>query len=465
MNLIVDLRQWQSMFGAVKTGFSFTNFLCAAVLLINLSLESGQAAGTVVAWGANEASQSTIPNHPVPKNIAAVAGGAAHSLALVTNGVIVGWGDNALGETTSPSNMTNAVAIAAGNGFSLALRSSGTVVVWGSQSIVPAGLTNAVAIAASLDNLLALKKDGSVVSWGVVPPPPATVTNVVAIGAGNQHSLALEGDGTVVAWGDDTQGQSTIPTGLTHVVELAAGASNSLALQADGTVVAWGDNTWGQSTVPAGLSNVIAIAAGARHGLALKQNGTVVVWGDNAYSQLNVPGGLANVVGIGAGRYHNLAIVGDGSPVITVQPVSQYNASTGDAFFCVMAAGLAPLSYQWQQDGTNISGATQSLLVLTNLSTSVAGTYSVTVSNSFGTVTSANVQLSPAWHRPYFLVQPQAQSAICGDPATFQTAANGSPPLNYQWQLAGTNLPGGTNFVLTLASVTGNDAGPYTVVV
>src|ERR1019366_8047064 len=421
MNLIVDLRQWQSMFGAVKTGFSFTNFLCAAVLLINLSLESGQAAGTVVAWGANEASQSTIPNHPVPKNIAAVDGGAAHSLALVTNGVIVGWGGNALGETTSPSNMTNAVAIAAGNGFSLALRSSGTVVVWGSQSIVPAGLTNAVAIAASLDNLLALKKDGSVVSWGVVPPPPATVTNVVAIGAGNQHSLALEGDGTVVAWGDDTRGQST---------------------------------------VPAGLSNVIAIAAGARHGLALKQNGTVVVWGDNAYSQLNVPGGLANVVGIGAGRYHNLAIVGDGSPVITVQPVSQYNASTGDAFFCVMAAGLAPLSYQWQQDGTNIVGATNSLLVLTNLSTSVAGTYSVTVSNSLGTVTSANVQLPPVWHRPFFLVQPQAKTVVCGDPATFQAVANGSTPLSYQWQLAGTNVSGATNFVLSLVGVSGSDAGP-----
>ena len=465
MTPALKLPKGQSVTGAIRNVFPSANFICAAFLLFNLSVECGQAAGTVVAWGANDLSQSTVPNHPAPKNIAAVAGGAAHSLALSTNGAISGWGDNTQGEARSPSSLSNSVAIAAGNGFSVALQTNGTVVVWGSQSTVPAGLTNAVAIAASLDNIMALRNNGKVVSWGVVPAPPATVTNVVAIGAGNHHSLALEGDGTVVAWGDNTLGQSSIPTGLTNVVELAAGASNSLALQADGTVVAWGDNTWGQSAVPAGLSNVIAIMAGARHSLALKQDGTVVVWGDNTYSQLNVPAGLSNVIGIAAGSYHNLAIIGDGSPVITVQPICRYNASTGDAFFCVMAAGLAPLSYQWQQDGTNISGATQSLLVLANLSTSVTGTYSVTVSNSFGTVTSANVQLPPAWHRPYFLMQPQAQSAICGDPATFQTAANGSPPLNYQWQLTGTNLPGGTNFVLTLASVTGNDAGPYTVVV
>ena len=460
---VLSLIKWQSVIGTIRAGFRFAKFICAAILLFNLAVEPIHAAGTVVGWGANDSFQSSA--HPAMNNIAAVAGGATHSLALGNTGTVVGWGDNTQGEASSPANLTNAVAIAAGNGFSLALRTNGNVVSWGSQTTVPAGLTNVVAIAASLNNKLALASDGKVVAWGVVPPPPATVTNVVAIGAGNQHSLALIGDGTVVAWGDNTVGQTNIPAGLTNVVELAAGASNSLALQADGTVVAWGDNTWGQSTVPAGLANVVAIAAGARHCLALEQNGIVVAWGDNTYSQIIVPANATNVVGIAAGSYHSLAIIGNGSPVITVPPVSQYNASTGDAIFRVMAAGLAPLSYQWQQDGTNITDATNSVLVLTNLATSVAGAYSVTVTNSLGTVTSARVKLPPAWHRPVFLIQPQPQSVLCGDPATFQTAANGTLSLNYQWQVAGTNIPGATNLVLTLASVTGDDAGNYTVVV
>ena len=194
------------------------------------------------------------------------------------------------------------------------------------------------------------------------------------------------------------------------MVALAGGKYHSMALTGNGTVVAWGDNTWNQTNVPAGLSNVVAIAAGGFHSLALKQNGTVAVWGDNTFYQTNIPTGLTNVVGIAAGLYHNLAVVGNGSPVITVQPVSQYNPGTGTASFWVMASGLAPLTYQWQQDGAIIAGATNSLLLLTNLATSAAGVFSVTVSNSLGTVTSANVQLPPVWRRPFFVVQPQSQT-------------------------------------------------------
>jgi hypothetical protein len=456
------------MFGAMKPGFPSTSLFFVTVLAFHLATETGHAAANVVAWGANDSGQSSVPT--TLTNITVVAGGSTHSLALNSSGLVVGWGDKAnlhiYGETIPPSSLSNAVTIAAGAELSLALQGNGMVVGWGNQAAVPAGLTNGLAIAASMNNVMALTSEGSVVSWGTVPPPPAAITNVVAIGAGNQHSLALKGDGTVVGWGDNTWGQTTIPTGLTNVVELAAGGFNSLALQANGTVVAWGDNTWGQSTVPAGLSNVVAIAAGVRHGLALEQNGSVVAWGDNSYLQLNVPGGLSNVVGIAAGDNHNLAVVGNGSPIITVQPVSQYNAGTQQASFFVMAAGLAPLSYQWRQDGAIIAGATNSLLVLTNLPTSAAGVFSVTVSNSLGTVTSANVQLPPVWRRPIFLLQPQSQPVLCGDPAMFQATAKGPAlfPLSYQWQLGGTNLLGATNRVLSLASTTGDSAGNYTVV-
>ena len=467
MSPVLNFPKRRLLFRMTKPSFSFTWLICVTVVFLNFAVEPGHAAGTVVAWGDNGSGQSSVP--PGLTNITAVAAGSTHSLALNSSGALVGWGDkihlHTYAETVAPSNLLNAVAIAAGDGLSVALQSNSVVVGWGNQAAVPASATNVVAIAASLDNVMALNSDGKVISWGVVPSPPAAVTNVVAIGAGNRHGLALKGDGTVVGWGTNSSGQTTIPAGLTNVVELSAGASNSLALQADGTVVAWGDNSWGQSTVPAGLSNVVAIAAGARHSLALQQNGNVVAWGDNTYSQLTVPDGMSNVVGIAAGDYHSLAIVGDGSPVITVPPVGQYNPDTGDAAFFVMAAGSAPLSYQWLQDGTNIADATNSVLRLTNLSMTEAGAYSVTVSNSLGVATSTAVKLPPAWRRPFFWLQPQDKNIICNDSFTFQSAAYGSAPLNYQWQFNGTNLLGATSQLLILTNVPENEAGEYSVVV
>jgi hypothetical protein len=58
-----------------------------------------------------------------------------------------------------------------------------------------------------------------------------------------------------------------------------------------------------------------------------------------------------------------------------------------------VASGSAPLSYQWQKHSSDITGATNTSLVLTNLQFSDADTYSVIVSNSLGPVTSSNATL------------------------------------------------------------------------
>src|SRR5207249_12062467 len=67
-------------------------------------------------------------------NAVAVSGGEAHSLALKSDGTVIGWGDNSQGQITIPSGLTNAAAIDAGRYHSLALRSNGTVVAWGGRS-------------------------------------------------------------------------------------------------------------------------------------------------------------------------------------------------------------------------------------------------------------------------------------------------------------------------------------------
>ena len=60
----------------------------------------------------------------------------------------------------------------------------------------------------------------------------------------------------------------------------------------------------------------------------------------------------------------------------------------------MQADGIAPLSYQWQLNGTNLTASTNAVLNLTNITASQAGEYTVVVSNSFGTVTSSAAVLT-----------------------------------------------------------------------
>ncbi|MEO7676020.1 MAG: endonuclease/exonuclease/phosphatase family protein, partial [Verrucomicrobiota bacterium] len=82
------------------------------------------------------------------------------------------------------------------------------------------------------------------------------------------------------------------------------------------------------------------------------------------------------------------------APVITTQPQNQTVFAGAIARFEVSAAGSTPLAYQWQLNGTNLDGATGSILSITNVSGVNAGNYLVTVSNSLGFVASDTVTLT-----------------------------------------------------------------------
>lgn len=171
---------------------------------------------------------------------------------------------------------------------------------------------------------------GKVIAWGQNSQSQSTVpsglTDVISIAAGTYQSLALKTDGTVLSWGMNIPGQSSVPIGLTGVIAISGGVNHSLALKSDGTVVAWGYNYHGQSTIPTELEDVVAIASGFHHNLALKSDGTVVAWGYNGDGQCTVPNGLMNVVAIAAGDYHSLAIRSDGS--VVGWGANQYGQST-----------------------------------------------------------------------------------------------------------------------------------------
>src|SRR6266404_7242932 len=82
----------------------------------------------------------------------------------------------------------------------------------------------------------------------------------------------------------------------------------------------------------------------------------------------------------------NAALV---APSITTQPASQTVTASQTASFSVAATGTAPLSYQWNTNGTAISLATSSSYTIPTTTSSDDGAlFTVVVSNSAGSITS-----------------------------------------------------------------------------
>ncbi len=66
---------------------------------------------------------------------------------------------------------------------------------------------------------------------------------------------------------------------------------------------------------------------------------------------------------------------------------------------------------------------------------------------------------------PVISTQPKSITVDANTPATFSVVASGKPPLTYQWQFNGANLPGATNASYSLPNAQPANAGQYGVIV
>ncbi len=152
------------------------------------------------------------------------------------------------------------------------------------------------------------------------------------------------------------------------------------------------------------------------------------------------------------------------SPTISTQPQNLTVNAGQAASFSVVASGTAPLSYQWKKGGVNISGGTSATYTIASAQAADAASYTVTVSNVAGSVTSnaatLTVNVSPA-----ITTQPQSLSVTAGQPASFSVVASGTAPLSYQWKKGGVNISGATAATFSIANAQAADAASYTVVV
>ena len=123
------------------------------------------------------------------------------------------------------------------------------------------------------------------------------------------------------------------------------------------------------------------------------------------------------------------------------------------------------------KNGGGISGATNSVLTISNAQTTNSGNYTVIVTNSAGSVISSNAVLTVALS-PVIVVQPTNQTVAVGaTTVTFAVTATGTEPLSYQWQdgtnnlVDGGQINGAISNVLTISNVQLTNNGIYTVTI
>ena len=126
---------------------------------------------------------------------------------------------------------------------------------------------------------------------------------------------------------------------------------------------------------------------------------------------------------------------------ISGQPASQAVVGGASVLFSVAVSGAPPFFYHWQRNGTNlvdggnVFGSTNRTLSLANVALADAGTYSVQVSNTLGSVTSSAAHLTVVYP-PVFL---SAVSSNCTLSLTWSASVGQRYRLQYKPNLTSTN--------------------------
>jgi len=206
----------------------------------------------------------------------------------------------------------------------------------------------------------------------------ATVSNTA--GAVDSTPAVLTVDPSVVAPSITAQPAS---------LSVTAGQSASFSIVASGTgPLAY---QWNRNGAPIGGANSASYAISA----------TVV--GDNsAQFSATVSNGAGSVTSSAATLSVTAPVV---APSITAQPLPQTVSQGQTATFSVASTGTAPMTYQWNRNGSAIAGANSSTYTTPATTSSDNGSqFFVSVSNNAGSVTSGSAALT---------VQPPALAPGC----------------------------------------------------
>lgn len=115
------------------------------------------------------------------------------------------------------------------------------------------------------------------------------------------------------------------------------------------------------------------------------------------------------------------------APIVTTQPSSKEVTAGTAALLTVETIGTAPFTYQWAKDGINLGGATSATYTIASVTPTDAGRYTVVVTNSLGSVTSAGASLTVVVPNPGRLINLSILAPIAaGETMTLGTVLGGA---------------------------------------
>ena len=242
------------------------------------------------------------------------------------------------------------------------------------------------------------------------------------------------GSGPVnVAAGATLGGTGSIASSVTVQTEGALAPGNGIGTLTVGGNVTWSGSSAGASTANFTLGNSSATASKlVVTGSLLKGSGSTFQFNfggtgqtGTAYTLATFSGTTFAVTGFSAtnlapgvtGAFElsgtTLQFLTVGPPTIGQTPTSVTVATGRSAAFSVAATGLPAPAFQWNLNAVPIAGATDAILLVSGATSANAGTYTCTVGNSFGSVTSSPATLSViASTTPGFLTNISARGYV-----------------------------------------------------
>jgi uncharacterized repeat protein (TIGR03803 family) len=379
-----------------------------------------------------------------------------------------------------------------GFGTIFRVNSTGTLTTLVSLNDIDGANSSSALIQGSDGNFYGTTEDGGDFTWGGVfrISPSGNFTNLYSFTGGSDGGSPVPGlvqaadgnyYGTTYLQGDHGYGTvfEITPSGtLTTRYSFTGGADGAnpwggLVQAADGNLYGTTQDfgSFGFGTIfrmaPTGALATVGQFDGY---LGAYPSAAMIQGKDGNLYGTTLSGGLYN-----SGEIYRVNI---GGPLqITGQPANQSGYTGGTAAFTVATFGAAPLFYQWQQNGINltngggISGANFATLSISNITINDAAVYSVVVSNTINSVASDDAVLQVVVSPPTFTAQPISQTCVEGMTVTLSVTVAAGQPFSFQWRENGTNLAdGGTisgsaTSTLTFSNVTGANSGTYSVIV
>jgi uncharacterized cupredoxin-like copper-binding protein len=302
----------------------------------------------------------------------------------------------------------------------------------------------------------------------VVAPQITQQPTSATINAGQSATLEVSASGNPLAFqwfgsngvtGDTTSSRYTTSVAGRYYVVVSNTAGSVRSAEVTVTVVSAPVITRQPQSVtinPGQTTTLSVVATGVNLTYQWQLNGAPIGGATGASFVTGTLGTYRVVVTNSAGSLTSDAAVVSASaaPTITTQPQSVAINPGQTTTLTVVAAGTAPLTYQWRNANGPIAGATTA-----SYTTGAAGSYAVVVSNAAGSVTStpAVVTVNSA---PAITTQPRSVTINQGQTATLSVVAAGAGTLTYQWRNASGNIGGATSSTYTTGL-----AGTYSVVV